>query len=134
MLVLMSNMCYLTVIFLVVTARYLVVTAHYTIVTARYRWLLLVTARHWSFPLLVCTKKIIVSMEKFMLRRKMLNIIVFCKAQHNAYHIIKKSPSLSLYMLINVMLIKKTCISEGLFRPLQCTLCYNVILFLYKFI
>ena len=30
------------------------------------------------------TEKIIVSMEKFMLSRKMLNIIVFCKAQHNA--------------------------------------------------
>ena len=30
------------------------------------------------------TEKIIVSMEKFMLPRKMLNIIVFCKAQHNA--------------------------------------------------
>ena len=30
------------------------------------------------------TEKVIVSMEKFMLSRKMLNIIVFCKAQHNA--------------------------------------------------
>ena len=29
-------------------------------------------------------EKIIVSMEKFMLPRKMLNIIAFCKAQHNA--------------------------------------------------
>ena len=55
------------------------------------------------------TEKIIVSMEKFMLPRKMLNIIVFYKVQHNAYHMLKKSPNLSLYMLINVMLIKKTC-------------------------
>ena len=30
------------------------------------------------------TVKIIVSMEKFMPPRTMLNIIVFCKAQHNA--------------------------------------------------
>ena len=30
------------------------------------------------------TERIIVSMEKFMLPRKMLNIIVFCKAQHDA--------------------------------------------------
>ena len=29
------------------------------------------------------TEKIIISMEKFMLPRKLLNIIVFCKAQHN---------------------------------------------------
>ena len=29
-------------------------------------------------------EKVIVSMEKFMLPRIMLNIIVFCKAQHNA--------------------------------------------------
>ena len=29
-------------------------------------------------------EKIIVSMEKFMLPRKMLNIIVFCTTQHNA--------------------------------------------------
>ena len=32
----------------------------------------------------ILNRKIIVSMEKFMLPRKMLNIIVFCKAQHNA--------------------------------------------------
>ena len=50
------------------------------------------------------TKKVIVSMEKFMLPRKMLNIIVFCKAQNYAKHMLKKSPNLSLYMLINVML------------------------------
>ena len=30
------------------------------------------------------TEKLIVNMEKFMLPRKMLNIIVFCKTQHNA--------------------------------------------------
>ena len=30
------------------------------------------------------TEKIMVSIEKFMLPRKMLNMIVFCKAQHNA--------------------------------------------------
>ena len=30
------------------------------------------------------TEKIIVSMEKFMFSEKVLNIIVFCKAQHNA--------------------------------------------------
>ena len=35
------------------------------------------------------TEKLIVSMEKFMLSRKMLNIIVFCKAQHNAQHMLK---------------------------------------------
>ena len=29
-------------------------------------------------------EKIIVSMEKFMLPRKMLHIILFCKTQHNA--------------------------------------------------
>ena len=52
------------------------------------------------------TEKIIISMEKFMPPRKMLNIIVVCKAQHNAYHMLK-SPNLSLYMLIKVMLIKK---------------------------
>ena len=46
-------------------------------------------------------EKIIVSMGKFILTRKMLNIIVFCKA--------KKSPNLSLYMVMNVMLTKKTC-------------------------
>ena len=50
------------------------------------------------------TQKIIVSMEKFMLPRKMLNILVFCKT-HNAQHILKKSPNLRLHMLINVMLI-----------------------------
>ena len=32
----------------------------------------------------ILTEKITVSMEKFMLPRKMLNMIVFCKAQHNA--------------------------------------------------
>ena len=52
------------------------------------------------------TEKIIVSMEKFIPPRKILNIIVFCKAQHNTYHMLK-SPNLSLYMLIKVMLIKK---------------------------
>ena len=46
-------------------------------------------------------------MEKFMLPRKMLNIIVFCRVQHNAYHMLKKSPNLKLYMLINVMVINK---------------------------
>ena len=46
-------------------------------------------------------------MEKCMLPRKMLNIKVFCKAQHNAQLTPKKSPNLSLYLLINVMLIKK---------------------------
>ena len=50
-------------------------------------------------------------MEKFMLPGNMLNIIVFCKAQHNAEYILKKSPNLSLYMLMNVMFIKKTCTS-----------------------
>ena len=30
------------------------------------------------------TEKIIVSAEKFMLPRKIFNMIVFCKAQHNA--------------------------------------------------
>ena len=45
-LVLMSNVCYVAVIsiFLVVTANYLVATAHYW-------WLLLVTARYYSFSL-----------------------------------------------------------------------------------
>ena len=46
-------------------------------------------------------------MKKFMLPRKMLNIIVFCKAQHNAQHILKKSLNLSLHILINALLIKK---------------------------
>ena len=50
------------------------------------------------------TEKTIVSM-KFMLPRKVLNIIVFCKAQHNAQHMLKKSTNMSLYMLIKVMLI-----------------------------
>ena len=53
------------------------------------------------------TEKVLVSMEKLMLPGKMLNIIVFCIAQHNAKHMLKKSPNLSLHMLINVMLIKK---------------------------
>ena len=61
---------------------------------------------------LASTEKIIVSMEKCMLPRKMLNIIVFCKAQHNTGHMFKKSPNLSLYMLTNVMLIKKTCMCQ----------------------
>ena len=52
------------------------------------------------------TEKVLVSMEKLMLPGKMLNIIVFCIAQHNAKHMLKKSPNLSLHMLINVMLIK----------------------------
>ena len=59
------------------------------------------------------TEKIIVSMEKFMLPREMLYIIVFCKAQHNAEHMLKKPPNLNLYMLINVMLIKKTRTANG---------------------
>ena len=37
-----------------------------------------------KYVLQYLTEKIIVSMEKFMLPRKMLKIIVFCKAQHNA--------------------------------------------------
>ena len=41
-------------------------------------------------------KSCIVSVEKFMLPRKMLNI-----------YMLKKSPNLSLYVLINIMLIKK---------------------------
>ena len=52
-------------------------------------------------------------MEKFMLPRKVLNIIVFCKAHHNASYMLQKSPNLCLYMLINVMLIKKTCTSNS---------------------
>ena len=32
----------------------------------------------------ILNEKVIVIMEKFMLPRKMLNVIVFCKAQHNA--------------------------------------------------
>ena len=38
------------------------------------------------------TENIIVSMEKFMLPEKMLNIIAFCKVQHDAYkcHAYKK--------------------------------------------
>ena len=52
--------------------------------------------------------------EKLMLLRKILNVIAFCKAQHNAYHMLKKSPNLSLHMIINVMLIKKrTCTSKS---------------------
>ena len=43
---------------------YLVVTAHYLVVTARYWWLLLVTARYCSFPLLVWTV-FTVSLEDF---------------------------------------------------------------------
>ena len=43
----------------------------------------------------------------------MLNIIVFCTAQHNALHMLKKSLNLSLYVLINVMLSKKTCTSNS---------------------
>ena len=56
-LALMSNVCYLAVIliFLVVTARYLVVTARYCSLRGGYWWLLLLTGRYWSFPLLVCT-------------------------------------------------------------------------------
>ena len=50
-----------------------------------------------------------VSMEKSKLPRKGLNIIMFCKAQLNAEHMLQKSPNRSFYMLINVMLIKKAC-------------------------
>ena len=48
-----------------------------------------------------------------MLPRKMLNIIVFCKARHDAEHMLKKSPKLGLHILINIMLIKKTCTSNS---------------------
>ena len=51
----MSNVCYLAVIFLGVTARYLVVAAGYCSLRGGYWWLLFITARYWSFPLLVCT-------------------------------------------------------------------------------
>ena len=51
---LMSNMCYLAIIFMGFTARYLVVTAGYCSLLGGYSWLLLVTARYWSLPLLVC--------------------------------------------------------------------------------
>ena len=47
------------------------------------------------------------------MKRKMLNIIVFCTAQHNALHMLKKSSNLSLHVLINVMLSKKTCTSNS---------------------
>ena len=47
------------------------------------------------------TEKIVVSMEIFILPRKMLNIML------------KKLPNLSLYMLINVMLLKKICTSNS---------------------
>ena len=50
------------------------------------------------------TKKVIVSMEKFMLPRKMLNIIAFVRLSIMLNICLKKSPNLSLYMLINVML------------------------------
>ena len=54
-LVLVSNVCYLTVIliFLVVTWWLLLVTWLLLVVNARYWWLLLVTAHYCSFPLLV---------------------------------------------------------------------------------
>ena len=59
MLVLMPNVCYLVVV-LIFFGGYLVVTARYLVVNARYCWLpggycslLLVTARYYSFPLLV---------------------------------------------------------------------------------
>ena len=68
------------------------------------------------------TEKVLVSMEKLMLPGKTLNIIVFCKAQHNAKHMLKKSPNLSLYMLINVMLIKKYVLQTVLWLCLGFTL------------
>ena len=37
----------------------------------------------------ILNRKIIVRMEKFMLSRKIVNIIVFCKAHHNAQHMLK---------------------------------------------
>ena len=61
-------------------------------------------------------------MEKLMLPGKMLNIIVFCIAQHNAKHMLKKSPNLSLHMLINVMLIKKHVLQTVLWLCLGFTL------------
>ena len=56
-LALMSNVCYLAVIliYLVVTARYLVITAGYCSLRGAYWCLLLLTARYWSFLLLVRT-------------------------------------------------------------------------------
>ena len=68
------------------------------------------------------TEKVLVSMEKLMLPGKMLNIIVFCIAQHNAKHMLKKSPNLSLHMLINVMLIKKHVLQTVLWLCLGFTL------------
>ena len=45
-------------------------------------------------------------MEKFMLPRKMLNIIYFARLSI-MLNMLKKSPNLSPHMLINVMIIKK---------------------------
>ena len=54
-LVLMSNVCYLAVIFifLVVTAHYLVVTAGYCLLPDSYWWLRLVTGGYCSLPLVI---------------------------------------------------------------------------------
>ena len=73
------------------------------------------------------TEKVLVSMEKLMLPGKMLNIIVFCIAQHNAKHMLKKSPNLSLHMLINVMLIKKHVLQTVLWLCLGFTLSLSTV-------